>query len=60
MWREAGIATLVLHFSQGSQIPIGVKSHMLGIVAGWGGGGGGKNNRISGNVFYAFLLFVSI
>ena len=32
MWREAVLAALVL---QGSQIPIGVKSHMFGL----GGGG---------------------
>ena len=31
MWREAVLAALVLHLSQGSQIPIGVKSHMLGL-----------------------------
>ena len=31
LWREAVLAALVLHLSQGSQIPIGVKSHMLGL-----------------------------
>ena len=41
MWREAVLAALVLHLSQGSQIPIGVKSHMLGL----GGGGGGSPNK---------------
>ena len=34
MWREAVLAALALNLSQGSQIPIGVKSHMLGLYIG--------------------------
>ena len=50
MWREAVLAALVLHLlTQGSQIPIGVKSHMLGLggAVARSSGGGGSPNKLS-------------